>query len=179
MIAVLFVSTVAFASIEYGGSWTGYNGAIGDNGYTNASAGADGSTPSDWEAGEGDQSVWTTEAGDCDWSWDCSVYADWYIYWLDGGTCTASAGASADASFPGDSASFSVSVYKSADQSGGIGDDDWDADGDSGSGTSNFSAYGGLDASHWAAAGASAPSGVDNWVLTTAEASAYVTMSPK
>lgn len=175
--AVVAMAIVASGSIQYGGSWSGSGGASGSTGYTNASASANGSTPSDWEAGEGDQSVWTTEAAVCDWSWDCSAYADYYIYWYDGGTCWASAGASASVSYPGGSPSFSASVYTSADQSGGVSDDDWDSHGDSGSGRDSFGAYGGLDASHWAAAGASAPSGAYNYVSTSAEAHAYVSMS--
>ena len=74
-------------------------------------------------------------------------------------------------------AGFSASVSRSADQSGGIDDDDWDADGDSGSDGASLNAYEGLDASHWAAAGASAPSAAFNFVYTSAEANAYVTMS--
>lgn len=177
LIVTLLTSIIASGSIQYGGDWSGSGGAIGASGYTMADATASGSTPSDWEAGEGDQSVWTTEAAVCDWSWDCSTYADYYIYWYAGGTCTASAGASASVSFPGGSDSFYASVYQSNDQSGGVDADDWDQAGDSGSGRTAFGAYGGLEASHWAAAGASAPSGVYNYVSTSAEAHAYVSMS--
>lgn len=177
MIATFFVAAVASGNIQYGGSWSGYGGAIGASGYTYASATANGTTPSDWEAGEGEQSVWTTEDAQCHWNWDCSTYADCYIYWYAGGTCTATAGASASVSYPGGSRGFYASIYESDDQSDGVTRSKSAVDSDSGSGTSWFSAYQGLDASHWAAAGASAPSGVTNYVSSVAQARAYVGMS--
>jgi hypothetical protein len=169
--ASLFVAVVASGSIQYDGDWSGSGGASGYWGYTNADATADGDDPSDWEAGEGELYVWTTEAARCDWDWDCRSYAQYYIFWYEGGTCTATAGASASVSFPGGSDGTYAEVPTSKPEEYFV------EDSDCGSGTDEFGAYQGLNASHWAAAGAAVPSGSNNVAYAEGQAHAYVSMA--
>lgn len=179
-VAMAYSPTLASGAIIYDGDWSGYGSgtgyANGAPGYSIATACSDGTNPSGWAAGEGERSVCTTEAAWCNWSWDCGTFAKYVVSWYEGGTCSASAGASASVSYPGATRAFYAAVQITGDY-WGITIPDMDSKSDVLSGTAEFGAYQGLDASHWAAVGAVVPAGTNNVAFAEAEANAFVGMS--
>lgn len=182
LVVLLLVSPTAFGIIVETGYWDGddYGGgtATGWWDYTSARGRARGYQPTSWAGGEGSQEQRTTQAGDFDFFYTAYVYTDAQFTLYNNDYCAATTYASATASGPRGSLSFTASLQVSHSGTGGLGL--FEQDGsytDYRNGTEYFSAYDGVGGTNYAVAGASVPSGSSSRVDAYAFAEGWGSLS--